>query len=418
VDPAPPFEVVETATGRIYRLPPRRLGPLRAFAGCPLVLAIGVAALLVNYYLTRAARGPLDEWAWAMFLFTGLGWSRACYTLFSLAAVIWCGRAEIEVADDGRLWATDRAGWFRVRWAKLKPGAVRRLVISEFAKIPDEHGKPGAPLRALWSLRAETEHGWRAWLALAHPREVLAPLADELANRLALSGPAPGANPDTGEPLPVVALALVPVVVEEPEVPSRDILEQPATSIIALERHPDGITVTVPPRGIWRASGGLVVLGVVFSLVGTACVLSLIERLMRANARGFGGEVIGVVFLVVGICVVLTCYHFGRKRSVLAVVGDRLLTFETGPFGSRRREFSRVELLDIACGPSNVSVNNKPLPQLQILRTTDKLPVGLLTGYDEAELRWLATVLRQSLGIPSEAPQHRKLAPDPAKPWK
>lgn len=416
--PAPPYEVVETATGRLYRLPPRRLGVLRVFAGCPLVLAIGVAAFLVNYYLRRVARGPLDEWAWATFLFTGLGWTRACYSLASLAAVIWCGRVEIELTDDGRLWATDRVGWFRVRWAKLKPGAARRLVIGEFTRTPDESGQPGAPPRILWSLRAETDRGWKVWLVPGHEREVLAALADELSGRLALASPAPLADPNTGEPLPVVAVAPVPVVVEEPPIPNRDVLDQPTASRIVLERHPDGVTVTVPPRGIWRATGGFVLIGVIFSLIGGGIVASIVVRLFGPNPRWVGAEPVGIIFLLVGIGLLLTAVHLGRKRTVLAVVGDRLLTFETGPLGSRRREFARVELLDIACGPSNFKVNNKPLPQLQIVRAADKVPVGMLTGYEEAELLWLATVLRQSMGIPSEAPPYRKPARDPAKPWK
>ncbi|MBN9118692.1 MAG: hypothetical protein J0I06_05970 [Planctomycetes bacterium] len=403
----PPFEIVETPAGRLYRLPPRQLGGLRVLAVPPLVVAVAVAAVLVNYYLTRAAKGPLDEWAWATFIASGIGWTRAGYTLVSLAAAIWCGRSEIEVTEGGAVWAADRVGWLRVHVGKLRPGAARKLVLSEFVPARDATGQPltTGPV-PLWSLTVETDRGGKVWLALAHPREVLAALADELANRLSIATPAPH-NPDTGEPLPVATGAPVPVVVEEPEVPNRDVLEQPADSRVVLERHPDGVTVTVPPPGVWRASGGLLIVGGIFSLVGGGIVVNLLW-LLWANPGLIGGEPVGVFFLLVGLALILAAVHYGRKRAVLAVVGDRLLTFETGPLGSRRREFGRAGLLDIACGPSNVSVNNKPLPQLQIVPAHNNQRVGMLTGRDEDELKWIATVLRQALGIPDVPPERRE----------
>ena len=81
---APPFEVTETAAGRLYRLPPRQLGQLRVLAIFPLFLATIVPVLLVQSYLRRAAQGPLDEWAWVTYLLMGIGWTRAAYTLASL----------------------------------------------------------------------------------------------------------------------------------------------------------------------------------------------------------------------------------------------------------------------------------------------------------------------------------------------
>ncbi len=405
--PGPPFEVVETAAGRLYRLPARRLGAIRCLAVFPLVLAIGTAAFIVQFYLTRAARGPLDEWAWATFVVLGLGWTRASYSLASYAAAIWCGRTEIEIADTGAVWGTDRVGWFRVRWGKLKPGTARKLVLAEFARFPDKDGKPIARPYLLWNLTVETARGRKVSLAPAHPRELLTELANELATRLALTAPAPPNDPNTGESPAVGPAAPVPVVIEEPLIPTRDVTEQPRDSRVGVERHPDGVTVTVPPIGIWNVPGGLFFAGVLLTLIGAGVTIAVLNALIRQNAKFNPGMFVGVAFFCVGAGLVLAAINSGRKRAVLAVVGDRLLTLETGPFGSRRREFARTELLDIACGPSNVKVNNKPVPQLQIV-APDKKTVGMLTGRDETELKWLATVLRQALGIPGEAPGYRK----------
>ncbi|MBM3982843.1 MAG: hypothetical protein FJ304_21745 [Planctomycetes bacterium] len=239
------------------------------------------------------------------------------------------------------------------------------------------------------------------WLAVAYPRAVLAALADELARALVLAAPAPE-DTAAAPAAPIAPAAPLPVEVETPVVPSRDVFDQPPGSRVAVERHPDGVTITVPPIGIWKVAGGLVILGCVFgALGGIGTVLVVLAAIQ--GARFNPALVVPLVFLCIGVGVLLATIHNGRKRVVLAVVGDQLHTFETGPFGSRRRAFDRAALSDIACGPSNIKVNNRPLPQLQITKTDEK-SVGLMTGRDETELMWLATVLRQALGMSNDSP--------------
>lgn len=399
-DPAPPFEVTEIVGGRLYRLPPRQLGAARSLAFAPLVLAGIGFAFIVSSYVSRAARGPLTDWQWALLTVGALSYARACYWLVSIAAAVWCGRGEIEVRDDGAVRAFDRAGWFRPRWGRVKAGTLRRLILKEFSPVKDSTGKPAAPA-LFWHLLAETARGRKVWLALGYPREVLAALAAKLAQPVASELAQPVTDPVTGEP--AAAPILVPVVVEAPDAPGRDVREQPPDSRVRLERHPDGVTVTVPRLGVVKGSGGMVFMGLIFSAVGGVFTVSLIERLLNPNAGPIGGTPIGAIFLVIGVVMLVASVQAGMKRVVLAVVGDRLLTFETGPLGSRRREFTRDGLRDIACGPSNVSVNKKPLPQLQIVEVYEST-VGMLTGRDETELMWIATVLRQALKLPAAPP--------------
>lgn len=410
--PASPFEVTETADGRVYRLPERKLGALHYLAILPLFIAVAGLTFIIQFAVRRAVGGQLNDWAWAALIATTLGWCRACYSLAALAAALWKGRAEIAVADNTAVVATDRAGWFRVRVGRVKPATARKLVLGEIVLHTDPSGKRHTVPGELWQLAVETDRGHKIKLAIGYPREILSALADELATRLSLA-PVPQVNPETGEAVGVAELAPVPIVVEEPAVPSRDVLEQPANSRIELERHSNGVTVTVPAPGVMRSNCGLLVFGVIFGVVGTALLIAFINQQInppppRPRGKGDGPTWLGIVFLGVGVGAVLGAIHFGRKRAVLAVVGDQLLTFETGPLGSRRRSFIRAELLDIACGESNVKSNNKQLPQLQIIVVGGRAPVRMLTGRDETELMWLATVLRQSLGIPREPPELRE----------
>jgi hypothetical protein len=387
--------LVERAGARAYKLPPRGLRGLRYLAAVPLLIALGGGVAVGFFSASRFARGPLAAWGWATLAFASLGYARMAYSLVSLAAVIWRGRGEVEVYDDGRVRALDRGGWFRVRWGRLKPGTARRLVLIDLAPATQPPA-PGSAPTDLWQLSAETDRGRRVWLAIAYPRAVLAALADELARALVLAAPV---EPESAAApaAPVAPAAPLPVDVETPAVPSRDVFDQPLGSRVTLERHPDGVTITVPPIGIWKATGGIVLLGCVFGALGGIGTTLVILAVLQ-GARFNPALLVPLVFLCIGVGVLLATIHSGRKRVVLAVVGDQLHTFETGPFGSRRRAFARAELSDIACGPSNIKVNNRNLPQLQIVNP-DKTHVGLMTGRDETELMWLATVLRQALGM-------------------
>jgi hypothetical protein len=86
------------------------------------------------------------------------------------------------------------------------------------------------------------------------------------------------------------------------------------------------------------------------------------------------------------------------------VVGDELEMVENSPVRLRRRSWKRDKLLGIRCadngwvsGGENDSTLT-PVAQLHILAQDEK-KVGLLTGRDAAELRWIAAVLRRALHL-------------------
>jgi hypothetical protein len=417
-EPALPFEVIETAGGRLYRLPQRKLGAVRFAALVPLAMVIGVCYLFVDYYLWYTAKGPMDDITLTVFVLLSLVWLGASYILITVAAITWCGHTEIEVTDGGVVRAIDRAGIFRWLWVRMQPGVARQLRITKLT-VTNSAGRQVPDPDRMWFLSAISQHGLSVWLAPSYPREVLAPLADILAKQLAIHTLAAVSDaPDSADTIPAAntsgaSVNPLPVVVEEHGIPNRDILFQPADSRAVVEKHPDGVTITLPAMGIWRSSGGVIFVGLLFAIVGGALTVGALMPMFRANPKPFGSEIfVGLIFLCIGVGAMIGTIHAGLKKCVLAVVGNRFLTFETGPFGSRRREFTRDELLDIDCGPSNVTVNKRRLPQLRIWMLGRTPPVGMLTGRDEIELQWIATVLRHSLGISGVPPEYRKPTPD------
>ena len=375
MDPAPapvlPFEVIETAGGWLYRLPRRGfLGSAAAGRGLAPLFVAGLACLMLfNGTMIRLGRGPIAEWEWVVIVLTMLGTARLVVLMVSIAAVIWCGRPEVEVWHDGTVRGLDRAGWFRVRWTRFKPDTARKLILQEFAPAKTPDGRPNRK-RVLWHLRAELDSGWKAWLVPCHAREVLAPLAELLATHVTAApvDPAEAAEPTAAAPAVAPVAAPLPVVVEAYEPPSRDVPEQPPGSRVVLERHPDGVTVTVPPLGLVGANGGLVGMGLLFVLIGTVITGVALAPMFQANPQRPRRRIdlhLGIIFFCIGEPV---CDHVDQHRAGAGGARGRR---RPGCSRSRRAACSAPaaasspaanDLLDIAAGPSNVAVNNKPLP--------------------------------------------------------
>jgi hypothetical protein len=117
--------------------------------------------------------------------------------------------------------------------------------------------------------------------------------------------------------------------------------EQPGRSKIAILQAPDKLTVTIPPR--WFGWGG-------------------------------------VVFVV--------------SAGVLAVVRTKLL-------GAERRQWSRRQLADIRVGCVHDS-EGPDTPELHIQPQPGEGTRFRLALVDEAEARWLATLLRRAVGLPED----------------
>src|SRR5262249_19452695 len=107
-------------------------------------------------------------------------------------------------------------------------------------------------------------------------------------------------------------------------------------------------------------------------------------------------------FWGVGIGLALAVYEMGRRRAILAVVGDSLLVIQEGPMRLKRSEWHRDELKDVRPAPSGLSVNHKRVLELQIQPKLGK-PFGLLGGHGDPELEWIATMLRGALRLPAES---------------
>jgi hypothetical protein len=285
----------------------------------------------------------------------------------------WSGaRLEVCVTADGKLrWQTGSAP------TEVAVGDLACFLIGPFAHLA--------------VLSVETRRGTTHAVCSGYPHDWLAALAAELSRRCRVpmqdaSGPRP--SPSTLPPATAEQ--------EEPDQP-------PSSRVVCQPRH-DGVTLIVPPGPF----GLFVLLGLALSGFAVLFTLGGLSTGFRTEGGNYGPVLVVVVTWAIALAVLLPAYHNSRARVVLTVAGDRLEMLESSPVRTRRRSWDRAELDDVRCGDNGwVSggddSNMTSVAQLHILPKREKR-VGLLTGRDPTEVRWIATVLRRALRLPHGFP--------------
>ncbi|MCI0361889.1 MAG: hypothetical protein L0211_25690 [Planctomycetaceae bacterium] len=174
---------------------------------------------------------------------------------------------------------------------------------------------------------------------------------------------------------------------------------QPAGTTIQIERFADGISITVPPAGLW--GNGLFVFGLVWTVV-VAVLTVMFVTIAHAAKPGEGvwiAYLVMSIFWLAGIALLVGGINMGRRQAGLAVAGGTLMVLQTGLFGKKHREWPLAEIAAISLGPTGLEVNDVPVLELQI-HDTDGRKVGLLGGRTNDELAWLAYELRQAAKLP------------------
>lgn len=382
---------VEKSPGRTrYRLPRRRLGWLHLLGLLPLGFGLAFAAIpatmLWNFAGSLAKSSP---WAWLilvvpmLFLLAGL-------KPITFGLLLLCGRSTVEITRD-TLRAVDSAGPFRSA-RKSKLSDIRGFEVS----VPGNRETPSFLefLNRIGGLEAKFDAAKPMPVAIGYPREFLMALGDELTSLI-------------NERQAVQAAPTLPKTVEstkqfssdvKPPIDAADVFTQPAGSHVRVEETRDSLTFTVPPAGVWRGSKGLFVFALIWcSFIGVfTAVIAFASRKAAGPLLAFG--LFLSLFWAIGIGLLLGAINMGRRRAVLVATANDLRVAQQSVFGRKLWMWSRDELASICVGGSGMEVNNRPVLNLQIHTVAGKKH-GLFAGRDEAELQWMATMLRTRLGL-------------------
>ncbi len=212
-------------------------------------------------------------------------------------------RAEV-VVTDRELTAVERIGPLRFR-NRRTASQVQRLRVGP-ALVHSQAGERGQVFHAI---HAEGDGMDPLKLAPGYRREMLDDLAQQLAERI---GVPMGGSFDEDD-----------AAMHRFEPPSEPLFEQPADSNAALQRRGDEVTITLPAAGLWRGSKGLFFFAIVWN--GFMAVFT--------TAIALGGDwqhwvplLVACLFWLVGVWMLLTAINMGRRRAIIDVVGDVLLS--------------------------------------------------------------------------------------------
>jgi len=369
-------------SGVRYELPRRPLGALRWIGLVPLGFGAVFSGFAVLWMLAAAltARGALG---W-VFVLWGVPFVVAGCVPMAIGLLILAGRSVIELRD-GTLRVIEEAG--PIRWTRTRPaGSIARFVL----KTPPSN-QPVPP----WLAQAGIMSGLAAVcrgqkplvIAPGYPHTWSAALAAELARRCAVSTPSQILQ---RQPVPVDAEEMSP---EQTEIKPVEHLDQPAGSHIVLEATGDGVVLTIPPQGLWRGSKGLLLAGLIW-----CAVMAIFTVLVAGTAEQAPWPVLLFLagFWLIGIALLVGAVNLGRRRATLTVRADGLSMRQIGLFGAKQAEWSRDQIASVVAGPSGMEINGVPVLELQIQRK-DGRKTGFLAGRSDAELQWLAAVLRYAL---------------------
>eukprot|EP00752_Nemacystus_decipiens_P016155 g14448.t1 len=156
-------------------------------------------------------------------------------------------------------------------------------------------------------------------------------------------------------------------------------VDPPKVTNIILLREPDGLTINIPPKGIMRGSKGLAFFAVLWNgFILFMLGLTAFAMLTPDNPNTSGPDSPWVLlmflpFIAVGVGLAAFCLHAGKSRVSLVVIGSGenavLAYIRNSPvLKTREKNWLASDLSHICIGDSNMSVNDRPIQELQVDR--------------------------------------------------
>jgi hypothetical protein len=375
----PVVEVAEETGSILLRLPPRDLRRFAVLGGGCILAAVLFGGLI---FMLNVGFGGQQQVEPSDFLISIIVASIGLlFVGFSLIG----SRTEVRI-EDGRIRITEILG--PIRWSfgcpidKVRRLAVRHMLITartETAPPPKPDDRAVLVIECRGHPEVPFGHGYR--------RKQLLELAAEIVARC---GKMNEADRDAFHPFEIVEQDEA-TLFEEREI-------QPNESAVSCDQHPDGVTLIVPPDSLWKITGQAMLAAIPVLILLTIRIVNIIlflpnVFLFDVIAVGFGCFMLTLIWL--------HARARGRRQSVFAVVGDKLMVIEAGVFRSKKFEWDRAELYDVRSGTPLNGVKGHTF-ELQVWKRDGKKE-SLLRGRADGELRWMATMIRRALRLPAKS---------------
>jgi hypothetical protein len=404
------LDLLPNRGGLAVTLPPRQLGKLSIVLQIITLVGLIVAGVGV-WFIAQRVQSGMQGLAGAMSLIGPILMTLVGSAVALVPAALRRSSTTIRLAD-GQL-SSRMALWPFAKTFSIPTAQVTGLKV-HVGTMQTNNG-PKQPLPNLCMLAAETQTSGKPFiLALLYPQDVLQPIADQLARKLGTRyGPLPveqvfGSGDATDPDAPFV----------------NEVLPQPTNSTIRVERHNLGVAYHLPPRGIWKGSRGLFF----FALFWNGFMLVFSTIIIGATLNGTplkddSGNTAPwyivypflSVFWIVGLSMLAASIHMSRRQAVLDVTYGStpqqsilFLIMKNPLWKGKQIEFAPGDITAVWVGESGMEVNDRPVMHLKLglsdpaanVANKGKSPMGLFTERDDNDLRWLASCLREDLGVP------------------
>lgn len=391
------IQVEEGLNGTCFTLPPRQLDKGRQAGLFIMAIGLVVTGFMCAWMYAPISSGlrgdgPMD-WFAILFgllgtpgLLAGLG-----VTGLGVAIMFNLTHSEVVVGRDN-IWSVERMGG--LAWKRKRPvESIERLVVTEPLTAQSQNGPTQYPMgKKAIALRAEGPTIKSLVIAPGYPEAMVRDLANRLSDVMGHDRTRLVAEDRTIE------------VVDEPQTDGDEeelTLYQPPGSTAEYMERRDGITIIVPPTGLWKGSKGLFLFSILWNAFISVFAVVIGRDLIGGSTNSESPWMILFLlpFFAVGLGMLYASINMGRRRVFLAVIDGSLAYRRIGPFKVAEHKMRADEVSAIRMGPSGMSVNNVPVMELQIHRTRGK-KIGMLSQRDNAELSWIAQQLRRALGVP------------------
>lgn len=405
----PPITTEPLADGVRYRLPKRQLGS-SGVVGFWVVFGFG---LVMTVFMVFWMQGPIrsalrnglngfGDWFSLGFGLLGLPGLAVGLGLILFAFwVIW-GRTLIEVRSD-RMHVVDKLG--PIGWRRKRPiEVIRKIEVHGKMRLVETEGGEANQEMRMTGLKIVCEGAKPMHIYCGTTGEQTQQLAETLAAELDLAAPDKLVSDKT-----FVEVIEVDDDEDEDEAVRDQKLaaRQPSDSPIVVDRSADGLSLTIPPLGVFKNKAGLFSFGILWCGFMAFFTVAMLWGGFKGEgdaptAEGWGGIVMfalfGLLFWGIGIGMLVAGWNMGRRRTVIDVVGDTLLFTQVAPLGQKQYEWQADQIKSLAFGPSGMESNDVPIMCI-LVEPQDGKTRKLLTGRDEPELQWLAAVLRTHLQL-------------------
>jgi hypothetical protein len=402
----PEISVIESPDGEVrYCLPKRPANAIRRIA-CGVMLVFGgffAAIPIVGILFFSSTQKPCHQNGFLQpdVLLPLLVFGPICFPLGGLI-LFWglhivAGHTEITI----------RSGRLRVLFKCGPVGLPRRMRLDKIRvfRLTDDVETPQTNAEAIvqpvrsTSLMAELSNGKSKAVCVGYPGDWLMPLAKDLARRCQEF-----VEHEVNAPVE-------PIKVEDDPAKIQDRPQQPSRSTAILEPRPNGLTITIPPPGMLKGSSRSFVSwclcwnGLVFLMTPL-----FLYSAFQGNAKWEGSDqkvsflficCFMTPFILIGIGGLLALFIRGSRSAVLNVAESTLEALESGFFGTRLHQWQAKGLITIGILREKHDDGEEGINWTVSLgiQAKDGSISRLLSNRDQAELEWIATLLRQTLHL-------------------